>query len=176
MERASRIIPDDLAGDPDHRPPQILGTVARHPHLLESMLKFSTALANGVLPRRASEILALRTAWNCRSDFEWGHHTRYGLEAGLAEAEIERLAGGAPEPGWNAEESVLIRAADELHKTQDLSDETWLALAETWDEPQLVEIPFVVGQYTMLSMVAKSTGVPVDEALARFPDRRPSAP
>lgn len=174
MKRAPRIIPKDLGGDPANRPPQILGTVARHPHLLEPMLKFSSALASGVLPRRASEILALRAAWNCRSDFEWGHHTRYGLDVGLSQQEIDRLAGGAPDVGWNAEDSALVRAADELHTDQDLSDETWKALARTWSEPQLVEIPFVVGQYTMLSMVAKATGVPVDDALPRFPGRRSS--
>jgi 4-carboxymuconolactone decarboxylase len=90
----------------------------------------------------------------------------------LSQEEVDRLAGGASDIGWNAEESVLVRAADELDASQDLSDETWLALAETWNESQLVEIPFVVGQYTMLSMVAKATGVPVDPLLPRFPESR----
>lgn len=169
--RPPRIEPKDLGGDPASPPPRILGTVARHPHLLSPMLSFSSALAAGVLPRRASEILALRAAWNCRSDFEWGHHTRYGLEAGLRESEVERLAGGAPDEGWGPEDAALIRAADELHADQDISDETWRVLARTWDEGQLIEIPFVVGQYTMLSMVAKATGVPVDASLPSFPPR-----
>ena len=150
--------------------PRILGTVKRHPHLLEPMLGFSAALANGALSRRASEILALRAAWNCGSAFEWAHHTRYGLDAGLSQEEIDRLAGGDPDEGWSDAEAALVRAADELHAGQDVSEETWKRLAEVWDEGQLVEIPFVVGQYTMLSMVAKSTGVPVDPALPRFPD------
>jgi len=171
MDRAPRIIPNDLGGDPENRPPQILGTVAKHPHLLEPMLGFSSALASGVLPRRASEILALRAAWNCQSKFEWGHHTRYGLAAGLSQEEVDRLAGGSAEIGWDPEEAALVRAADELHADQDISDETWQALSAAWDEPQRIEIPFVVGQYTMLSMVAKATGVPVDEALPRFPER-----
>ena len=164
-ERAPRIQPNEMG----EGAPKILGTVAKHPHLLKPMLEFSTALASGVLPRRESEILALRAAWNCRSEFEWGHHSRYGLTAGLTQQEIDRLAGGSPEVDWNAADAALIRAADELHHEQDVSDATWSALADTWDEAQLVEIPFVVGQYTMLSMVAKSTGVPVDDALARFP-------
>lgn len=171
LDRAERIVSQDMGGDPDSPPPRILGTVARHPHLLAPMLQFSAALANGVLPRRASEILALRAAWNCRSEFEWGHHTSYGLEAGLTEAEIQRLAGGDPSVDWNAEDAALVRAADELHTTQDLSDDTWRSLAESWDEAQLVEIPFIVGQYTMLSMVAKATGVPVASSLPRLPNR-----
>lgn len=164
--RANRIIPNVLG----EGVPRILGTIAKHPHILEPMLKFSGALASGVLPRRASEILALRAAWNCRSAFEWGHHTRYGLDAGLSQAEIDRLAGDSPDAGRNESDAALVRAADELHAEQDICDETWARLAADWDEGQLVEIPFVVGQYTMLSMVAKATGVPVDDALPKFPD------
>ena len=64
----------------------------------------------------------------------------------------------------------MIRAADELHASQDVSERTWAALSSSWDTGQLVEIPFVVGQYTMLSMVAKATGVPVDPALPALPE------
>lgn len=171
-ERPPRIVPKDLGGDPANPPPRILGTVAQHPHLLEPMLKFSSALAAGVLPRRESEILALRAAWNCRSDFEWGHHTRYGLEAGLSQDEIDRLAGGTADAGWSKADAALVSAADQLHRDQDIDDSTWQQLALTWDEGQLIEIPFVVGQYTMLSMVAKATGVPVAPELPRFPESR----
>ena len=66
------IEPDDVG----EGAPRILGTVARHPHLLEPMLRFSSALAAGALGRRESEVLALRAAWNCRSDFEWGQRLR----------------------------------------------------------------------------------------------------
>ena len=166
LARPARIEPDAMP----EGAPRILGTVKRHPHLLKPMLGFSSALASGALPRRASEILALRAAWNCRSAFEWAHHTRYGLDAGLSRAEIDRLAGGDPDEGWDEADAALVRAADELHVEQDVSDATWARLARSWDEGQLIEIPFVVGQYTMLSMVAKATGVPVDPALPRFPD------
>ena len=66
----------------------------------------------------------------------------------------------------------MLRAADELHAGQTFSDATWAALRERHDEAQLVEIPFVVGQYTMLSMVANGTGVPVEEHLPPLPERR----
>lgn len=163
--RKSRIVPNEMG----EGAPQILGTVAKHPHLLEPMLKFSAALASGVLTRRASEILALRAAWNCQSAFEWGHHTRYGLAAGLSQSEIDWLAGRDPDAGWSKQEAALVRAADELHDDQNVSDSTWAQLSEDWNEAQLIEIPFIVGQYTMLSMVAKATEVPTDPSLPRFP-------
>ena len=40
-----------------------------------------------------------------------------------------------------------------------LTDETWALLAKHYDPPALVEILFVVGQYTMLSMVANAAGL-----------------
>ena len=56
-------------------PLNILCTIAHHPRLLEPFLSFAATLAvGGVLPRRDSELLALRAAWNFRSAFEWGHH------------------------------------------------------------------------------------------------------
>ena len=61
-------------------------------------------------------------------------------------------------------------AADELHAAQDVSDATWQQLRARWDDAQLVEIPFVVGQYTMLSMVANATGVAVEGELPPLPD------
>jgi alkylhydroperoxidase family enzyme len=153
-------------------PLNILKTIAHHPRLLEPFLGFAATLAAaGVLPRRASELLALRAAWNCRSAFEWGHHAVYGRAAGLVDAEIERVAAGPEHPGWSGEDRLLLEAADELHRGQDLSDATWSRLRERFDAAQLVEIPFVVGNYTMLSMVAKATGVPVEEGLPPLPSR-----
>ena len=151
-------------------PLNILKTIAHHPSLLEPFLGFAAALAaRGVLPRRASELLALRAAWNCRSAFEWGHHVIYARAAGLRDDEIERVAQGPAASGWSEQDRTLLAAADELHRDTDLSDATWQQLCERWDEAQLLEIPFVVGNYTMLSMVANATGVPLEPDLPAMP-------
>ena len=126
------------------------------------------------MPRRASELLALRAAWNCRSEFEWGHHAGYARAAGLSDAEIGAVAEGPAAPGWSDEDRALLVAADELHGQKKLTDFTWTALASRWSAAQLVEIPFVVGQYTMLSMVAGALQVPLEDGLARLP-RDPGA-
>ncbi len=43
-----------------------------------------------------------------------------------------------------------------------MGDATWAALAADHDDAALIEIVFVVGHYTMLSMLANSTGVPAE--------------
>jgi hypothetical protein len=54
---------------------------------------------------------------------------------------------------------MLIRAADELHSDQFITDSTWKALAERCSERQSMDLIFTVGQYTMLSMFANSAGI-----------------
>jgi alkylhydroperoxidase family enzyme len=153
-------------------PPNILYTIAHHPHLLGPFLGFSGALASrGVLPRRDSELLALRAAWNCRSPFEWGHHVEYALAAGLTPDEIDRIAQTPNEVDWSGRDLLLLRAADELHQQHTLTDASYQALRSELDEAQLVELVFVVGNYTMLSMLANATGVPLEARLPTMPAR-----
>jgi alkylhydroperoxidase family enzyme len=155
-----------LEGSERPEPTQVLNilrTLAYHPALMKPFLGFATAIAQpGALTRRDSELLALRAAWNSQSDFEWGHHVKYAQVAGLSDAEIARIAAGPDAPGWSAADRDLLLAADQLHVRQQVDDALWQRLASRYDPAQLVELPFVVGQYTMLSMVANMTGVALE--------------
>ena len=68
-----------------------------------------------------------------------------------------------------AAEAALLRAADELHADAKISDDTWAALAETYDERQLIEIPMLIGQYHMVAFTLNSLGVEQDEGLEDLP-------
>ncbi len=164
--------PGDARRQRDAKPLPILGVIAHHPALLEPFVAFSTALAlRGVLARRDSELLALRTAWSCGSEFEWGHHVRYALSAGLSREEIARVPAGPEAAGWSQRERALLRAADELREESRISDATWETLAAQLDAAQLVEVVFTVGQYTALSMLANSAGVELEAGYERLPPR-----
>jgi hypothetical protein len=59
------------AREVERRPLNILTVIAHQPQLLAPFLGWASALAlQGVVPRRDHEVLALRTAVNCRSDCE----------------------------------------------------------------------------------------------------------
>lgn len=153
-------------------PLAILRMLAHQPALLAPFLGWAAALAGrGALARRDSELLALRVAFCCRSAYEWRHHAVYGHGAGLSEAEIARIPAGAEAVGWAERDRILLNAADELHVGQQLSDATWSALRARFSDGELVEIPLVVGQYTMLSMLANATDVPVEPGLPALPVR-----
>lgn len=150
-----------LIAPPGREPARTMAVLARQPELLSPFLGWAAALAlNGVLSHRDHELLALRTASNCRSEFEWVEHVEYAREAGLVDTEIALVAEPIDRGRWTAAERALLSAADELHTDRDVSDPTWTVLAEHYDAPALVEILFVVGQYAMLSMVANAAGIP----------------
>lgn len=148
-------------------PPGTIAALAHADVLLGPFLAWAAALAlQGALPRRDHELLALRASWNGRSAFEWGEHAGFARRSGLTDDEIHRIASGE---GWEGHEAALLRAADELHATTTITDETWAELAAHYDEGQLVEVVYVVGQYTMLSMVANALDVGVPPGLDPLP-------
>jgi alkylhydroperoxidase family enzyme len=145
---------------PGRQPAKTMAVLASQPDLLAPFLGWAAALAlTGVLSNRDHELLALRVASNCKSEFEWVEHVEYARDAGLTEEEITAVAEPTDEYAWTDAELALLQAADDLHKHADVKDKTWAHLAEHYEPPALVEILFVVGQYTMLSMVANASGI-----------------
>jgi 4-carboxymuconolactone decarboxylase len=152
----------------------ILRTIAHHPDLLRRWTVFGNhVLFKSSLSGRHRELLVLRIGWLCRSGYEWGQHVVMGRAAGLTEEEIERIAEGPDADGWDPVERALLRATDELHGDAFVSDATWAALGAHFDDHQLLDVLFTVGQYAMVSMVLNSLGVqPEPGPFATMPDRR----
>ncbi len=145
---------------PGREPAKTMAVLAYQPDLLAPFLGWAAALAlNGVLSNRDHELLALRVSSNCKSEFEWVEHVEYARDAGLGEEAITAAAEPTDEFEWTDAQLALLHAADDLHKHDHVKDKAWTNLAAHYDKPALVEILFVVGQYTMLSMVANAAGV-----------------
>jgi alkylhydroperoxidase family enzyme len=142
----------------------VFATVARHPDLLRAWARFGGVLMNrGALPARDRELLILRTAHRCRVPYEWEHHVELATEVGVRPDDL-RAAAGEVEPAdpWDA---TLFAAADELSVVRELSEPTWASLARRYDERQLLEVCFVVGQYALIAGVVRSLGIENDPPL-----------
>ncbi|HJT37804.1 MAG TPA: carboxymuconolactone decarboxylase family protein, partial [Actinomycetota bacterium] len=88
---------------------------------------------------------------------------------GVTDDEIRRIIDGPDAPGWSAFDATLLRAADELHDDNFITDETWQALAARYSPQQLMDVVFAVGQYTLVSMALNSFGVQLDRGVEGFP-------
>lgn len=154
-------------------PPNVFTTLARHRALFRRWLRFAgTLMPGGILPRADSELVILRVAHNCGSEYEWGHHERLGALAGLDADQIARVREGPAASGWTGREALLLRAADELHSpARAISDELWRELAAELDERELIELCMLAGHYEMLAMTLNSLRVQPDPPAAKPPGR-----
>ena len=91
----------------------------------------------------------------------------FGERVGLSEAQIRSLTSGSPEDGcWADHERALLRAVDELHDTNDLTDETWHAPSLT--DEQRLDLLLLAGWYHAISYVARAARVPLEDGAPRF--------
>ena len=154
--------PDNMVGG--GKVLNIFRTLVHAPKALKSFLVWGNYILSrrNDLPEREREMVILRTGWNCRSGYEFAQHTRIGRNCGLSDEEIARVKQGPDAPGWTNVESAMLRAADELHADQFVSDQTWSELAELGDKGRM-DLVFTVGQYTQVSMMLNSFGIQLED-------------
>ena len=149
----------------------IFRTLAHAPKALERFNQWGgyvLSRRNALTPRQR-EIVILRTGFLCRSGYEWTQHVAIGKREGLNDDEIARIKKGAG-AGWAAADAALIAASDELHADQFVSDKTWKALSQHFDEKQCMDVVFTAAQYTQVSMMLNSFGVQLDAGQSLDPD------
>ena len=64
---------------------------------------------------------------------------------------------------------MLIRATDELHRDDTISDATWVVLAERYDTRELIDVVITVAGYRMVSIALNSLGAQLEPNREGFP-------
>jgi alkylhydroperoxidase family enzyme len=144
----------------------LFATFVRHRELYKVWRPFARHLnADSTLPVRVRELLILRTAWLCQSEYEWGQHVLASRLAGFTDEEIDRVRAGPDAAGWDAQDAVLLRVVDQLRAEARVDDDTWQALADRFDTNQLLELVLLVGFYFMLAFTLNSIEVEPEEGV-----------
>ncbi|MGZ5989342.1 MAG: carboxymuconolactone decarboxylase family protein [Rhizomicrobium sp.] len=154
--------------------PRVLNIFRTLAHAPKALMRFNqwggyVLSRRNNLPAREREIVILRTGFLCKSGYEWTQHVAIGKREGLTDDEIARIKKGAG-AGWTAADAALIRASDELHADQFITDATWTELGRHFDQKQCMDVVFTVGQYTQVSMFLNTFGVQLDAGLTLDPD------
>ena len=171
-EALAPLSPDNAGAErPPDRPKglNVLGLFAHHPALALAYNTFNGHLLYAsTLSDRQRELLVLRVGVVRDAEYEWLQHKVAALDAGVSPEEVDRVTLGPDAAGWSAADAALLRAVDELVADARLTDATYVALAETLDPRQLLDLVFTVGAYDLLAMAMETFGVEVDEDLARW--------
>jgi alkylhydroperoxidase family enzyme len=167
--------PDDIAKALERimpagiEPLVLFTTLARDPRLFG---KFFGAglLDRGHLTLRQREIVIDRTTALCRSEYEWGVHVAlFAQRVGLSEAQTASLANGSAEdPCWSAQDRLLLRLCDALHRDCAVEDELWDALRASFSEEAMLELLMLAGFYRTVSYLTNALKLPLEPYAARF--------
>ena len=149
----------------------IFRTLVHAPKALERFQQWGAYVLSrrNDLPAREREIVILRTGFLCKSGYEWTQHVAIAKQSGLSDEEIARIKKGAG-AGWSAPDAALIRASDELHGDQFVSDAVWAELGKHFTQKQCMDVVFTAGQYTQVSMFLNTFGVQLDAGQTLDPD------
>lgn len=128
---------------------------------------------DSAMPRRLNEFAILLTAREWSQQYEWHHHRRHALEAGLEPKLIAAVAEGRRPDGMSADEALVYDFCLELHRRRAVSDATYAKALARFGAQALVDLVGVNGFYSMLAMVLNvaRTALPEGAApeLALFP-------
>ena len=139
--------------------PEFMRLMAKHREIFRCQMEMGAVLFQGKIPPREREIAILRIAWLAGAPYEWGEHVEIGKRCGLSGEDIERVVKGSSADGWTEHEAAVLRGVEELMADQAMGDATWQILARSWDEPQLIEFPMMVGQYLTTAFILNSLRV-----------------
>ena len=117
------------------------------------------------VPWREKELVILRVSFLCRSGYEWSHHRRLAVPAGLSEDEILAIKDCNSAHEWSEKDAALMRMCDELVQDHFVTDETWARLGADFNEKQCMDLIYTASHYTMVSMFTNSFGVQPDEGV-----------
>jgi 4-carboxymuconolactone decarboxylase len=126
-----------------------------------------------VIPKRVNEMVILITARAWTQQFEWSHHYKYALEAGLPKEVADAIAEGRRPDKLAADEAIAYDFAHELHTTRRVSDTTFGRAREAFGEQGIIDLTGVCGYYSMLAMmmnVARTKPDTGGDPLPRFPE------
>lgn len=159
--------------DGQFSPNNIMRSMLHSPAAAAAFYHFLKVLAyENQLNPRYRELMILRLAWRCGSEYMFGQHMRLSRELKLTETEIL----GVRDPGkcvdYGELDQVVIRLADELHDKANVSSATWDVLERSFAPNDLVELLLGAGLWRLAAGFLNSAKVPLDEKIERWPNGR----
>src|SRR5262249_60644882 len=106
-----------------------------------------------VLPKRVSEMVILLTAREWTQEFEWSHHYKYALEAGLPPAVLEAIADGRRPEVMAADDAAAYDFASDLQRRRSVSDASYARALAHFGEPGVIDLIGIIGYYSPLAML-----------------------
>lgn len=127
------------------------------------------------LEPRLRELAILQVGYVERAAYEWAHHIELGYDFGVTDADIERLI--RESNGETTDLDPLARhvldAAREIARDGEMSDATWITLAQTFDTVEMLELTMAISFYCGLVRVLKTVQIDLEDSAKPFLEKYP---
>ena len=154
------------------RPINVARALANSPGLARGMRCLSGHLrSRSRLDPRLREIAIIAVGWAARSPYEWSHHVKIGLDAGVTEADVRAVMGEeAPADELTA---TVIAAARETYAGPGVGDATFARLEAAFEREPLVDLIFNMAFYCGVVRLLGSLTIDVEPEFQPYLDRFP---
>ncbi|HYA34625.1 MAG TPA: carboxymuconolactone decarboxylase family protein [Candidatus Binataceae bacterium] len=115
-----------------------------------------------VLDPKLRELAIIRTGIVGDSRFEFSQHSKVARMVGVSEEKIRAIKGWATSDKFTPVERAVMAATDELVGRNLVEDETFAELKRHLDDPQIMELFYVVGLWRMHGMIVRALHLEYD--------------
>ena len=104
------------------------------------------------LPAATRELAIITVARELDAEIEWKSHEPLARKAGVSDASIMAIQEGKAPAGLKPDEATVVGFTLELMRTHRLGDNAFNAMLGQVGTKNLIDLIFVIGYYTLLSM------------------------
>jgi alkylhydroperoxidase family enzyme len=127
--------------------------------------------ASAHVPPPLREVMIHRTCGLTGAEYEWGvHAVAFGRPLGLSDEQLySTVYGSSTDACWDQEQSTVFELADQLHRTNAISDGLWAALTAQFGATQILELIVTAGWYHVIAYVCRGVRLEFEDWAEPFP-------
>jgi alkylhydroperoxidase family enzyme len=150
--------------------PDLYRLLAHAPDLLKAWTDLAWPLRNvGYASRGLRELMIMRTAQLDGADYEWAHHWRLALGAGITERQLTELADWQTSDCYSLAERAALAFADELIKTGHISDGTFEAVRAEFDGASVIQLVLTISFYVCVARFSEAFQLEIEPKYRSVP-------
>ena len=140
--------------------PVLYRALGNSPRLLRAWTDFAWPLrADATTPRGLRELAILRVSQLTGADFEWHAHAPIALQFGGTQEQIDALESWSTSDVFDADQRLVLAAADRLTTDLAIDEATFAALNERWTPAEMVELVLTIAFYSCVSRVLSALDI-----------------
>ncbi len=141
----------------------IFKAVGNCPKIGRSFIELGNSLLNPeFIDAKLRELVILRVGNLLQSDYEFTHHARIGLKAGLTKDQIKELGTWKSSDKFSEMERAVLLYTDEVSVNVRVSDSTFADLRRFFDDPAVVKLTAIIGYYGMVVRILEALQIELE--------------